>query len=190
MECADDVSAVKSSTQQLMPDGIATKRRAPLSRAETMSAVMRGFRTAVIRAVASAACRPHPPAASPACATHRSALAVSSATASFSPLLPGSHATQMLARRACSSRAVVLDKLFMDKPRSLEVLSDSVSGEHAKEPGFLLKMALKMGGFYRCARSAPRILLCALFPFPGSPRKHGVLNSRRTEHARAAAPMV
>jgi len=58
----------------------------------------------------------------------------------------------MLTRRAlsskASSKAAALGKLFMERPCSLEVASEGPEDSHSENAPFLIKIALKMGGFY------------------------------------------
>lgn len=127
-----------------------------------LSAGVRGARTSLVRALGSAATRSSAPAASHACTAACSSVL---ATASFSnppatSSLAHAPGAMMLATRGLASKAVTLDHVFTDKPRSLQVPTP-VDEPRPKE-GFFARMALTLGGYYRCvlARRPSGLFFC------------------------------
>lgn len=55
-----------------------------------------------------------------------------------------------LAKRFLSSTTRSRGMLFADQPRSLEVMPEKGETEKPKD-GFILRQALRLGGFYRCS---------------------------------------
>ena len=84
----------------------------------------------------------------------------------------------MLAGRGFASKAVVLDKLFKDKPVSLEVVPETTD-DGPKKGGILVQIALKLGGFYRCVPVLVLVLgPVVLFVIPAPAPARGGNNAR------------
>lgn len=125
-----------------------------------LSAGLRGARASLHRAVGAAVSRSYPPV-SQACIT-ATQCSVQTPSRSSSILSschypPGTMLTRRALSSKASSKAAALGKLFMERPCSLEVASEGPEDSHSENAPFLIKIALKMGGFYRCV--APHLFL-------------------------------